>query len=450
MTAWRPRLGVAEQLDAASLGLFRIALGAMGALAALRFFTHGWIDKYYVEPHIFFSYWGFSWIRPWPAPWMHVHYAVIFLSAVLVALGVWTRVACGVLALTFGYAHFCDQTNYLNHYYLFTLLALLGTVLPLDRYAALRPAAFTRVIGSSPAYRPTPTTVPAWAVGLVRFQLGVVYVFGALGKIGGDWLLHGQPLRIWLAANAELPVLGRFFHLRATALAFSWAGFLFDLTIVGFLSWRRTRAPAYAALVVFHVLTALLFRIGLFPWMMIAFAPIFFDPSWPRRGRPPPAPSAASTAPSSLGLAAAGLYAFVQLAMPLRSHLYPGNVLWSEEGFRFSWKVMLIEKVGDLELAIDDATGARSYVEARDRLTPIQLRMVSTQPDMILQFAHVVAAEYAARGLGPVRVSARSHVSFNGRPHAPLVDPDCDLAALRDTLAPKLWITPGPAEPLAF
>lgn len=435
MSASAARLS--SPVDAASLGVFRIALGVMGALASVRFFTHGWIDKYYVEPHTFFSYWGFSWIRPWPAPWMHVHYAVIFGSAVLVALGVWTRVACAVLAVTFGYAHFCDQSNYLNHYYLFTLLAALGTVVPLDRYAALRPAA------------PGASTVPTWCLWLLRFQLGVVYVYGAIGKIGSDWLLHGQPLRIWLPANAELPVIGRFFHLRATALAFSWAGFLFDLTIVGFLSWRRTRIPAYAVLVVFHVLTSLLFRIGLFPWMMMAFAPLFFDPSWPRRRAAPPARSVSAPL-GALGLAAIGVYVFLQLALPLRSHLYPGNTLWSEEGFRFAWKVMLIEKVGELELAIDDASGARTYVDARDRLTPIQLRMVSTQPDMILQLAHQVAAEYAARGLAPVRVYAHANVTFNGRGHAPLIDPERDLARETDSLTHKPWIMAAPSEPPRF
>lgn len=427
LSALRTRL--TRPVDAASLGLFRIALGVMGMLTAVRFFTHGWIDKYYTQPAYFFPYWGLSWVRPWPAPWMHVHYAFIFLAALAVALGVWTRVACALLALSFGYAHFSDKTNWLNHYYLFTLLAALGCVLPLDRFAALRGALHT--------------TAPSWALWLVRFQLGVVYVFGALGKIGTDWLLHGQPLHIWLGANTELPVLGRWLHLRSTALAFSWAGFLFDLGIVGFLSWRRTRIAAFVVLVVFHVLTSLLFRIGLFPWMMIAFAPIFFEPNWPRRRALEP-PTAASRPLGMPALVAIATYMLVQVLMPLRSHLYPGNTLWSEEGFRFSWKVMLIEKVGDLELVIEDRDGNRSYVEARDRLGPIQLRMVNTQPDMILQFAHFVAAEYAARGAGPVRVFAHSHVTFNGRPNAPMIDPECDLTLESDTLAPKRWILPVP------
>lgn len=427
------RLG--RPVDAASLGVFRIALGVLGMVAALRFFSHGWIDEYYHAPRWFFPYWGLSWVKPWPAPWMHVHYAFVFATAACVALGLRARLASALLALSFGYAHFCDKTNYLNHYYLYTLLAALGAVVPWGRFASLDRAA--------------PETVPTWAVWLLRFQLGVVYAFGAIGKIGSDWLLHGQPLRIWLAANAELPLLGRFFHHRAVAVGFSWAGFLFDLGIVLFLSWRRSRRGAYVVLIVFHLLTSLLFRIGMFPWMMMALTPVFFDPSWPRRRPRRPLPAQPQPI-SRLGLSLALVYVAVQVLLPLRGLLYPGNSLWTEQGFRYSWKVMLVEKSGDLELAVEDRHGARSYVDARDRLTPVQLRMVVTQPDMILQFAHFVAAEYEANGRGPVRVFARSEVSFNGRGHATLIDPAQDLCALRDGLAAKTWLLGAPAQPPAF
>ncbi|RYZ65502.1 MAG: HTTM domain-containing protein, partial [Proteobacteria bacterium] len=426
------RLG--RPVDGASLAVFRIAFGVLGVVAGARFFTHGWIDKYYSAPRWFFPYWGFSWVKPWPAPWMHVHYACIIAAAACVALGLRTRIASAVLALAFGYAHFCDQTNYLNHYYLYTLLAALGAVVPWSGVASL-----------DARFRPMPKTVPLWAVWLFRFQLGVVYFYGAVGKIGSDWLLHGQPLRIWLAANAELPWLGRFFHAESTALVFSWAGFSFDLCIVAFLSWPRTRRPAYAVLVVFHVLTALLFRIGMFPWMMIALSPVFFAPDWPRRTKSLPRRTE-PTRISRAWLAVAVAYVALQLLVPLRSHLYPGNTLWSEEGFRFAWKVMLVEKSGELEIAVTDRNGARTYVDARDRLTPIQLRMVVTQPDMILRFAHRVAAEYDARGLGPVQVRALSEVSFNGRAHAPLVDPARDLSSERDTLAAKDWLLAAPPD----
>jgi Vitamin K-dependent gamma-carboxylase len=95
--------------------------------------------------------------------------------------------------------------------------------------------------------------------------------------------------------------------------------------------------------------------------------------------------------------AAAG-YAAVQLLLPLRSALYPGNTLWTEEGFRFSWKVMLIEKAGNLEFSVIDGAGRSYLVSEREYLTPFQARMAATQPDMILELAHFIARDFEAKG----------------------------------------------------
>ena len=37
------------------------------------------------------------------------------------------------------------------------------------------------------------------------------------------------------------------------------------------------------------------------------------------------------------------LFLGIQFLLPLRHLLYPGNVNWTEEGFRFAWRVMLVE-----------------------------------------------------------------------------------------------------------
>jgi hypothetical protein len=426
-------------VDGASLAVFRVGFGLAMVVAALRFFVHGWISADYRAPKVFFHYWGFSWVRPWPGPGMYVHYAVMALAALAVALGVAYRLGCVVFALTFTYAHLCDKTNYLNHYYLISLISGLLVLLPLDRELSVR------VLRRPSEHRPF---ARAWMLWLLRFQIAIVYVFGGVAKLGPDWLLRGEPLRIWLAANAELPLLGRFVHYPAVPIAFSLCGAAFDLSIVPLLLWRRSRPWAYAAVVVFHVLTSLLFNIGMFPWIMMLSATLMFEPSWPRRlfKRPSPDAGGGVAGPPLPRPAAAAfaLYALGQSLLPLRHWLYPGNTLWTEEGFRFAWKVMLIEKSGELELTVVDRAGRRVLVRPRDYLTPMQARMVSTQPDMILELAHIVAEDYERRGLGPVRIYADAQVSFNGRPRAPLVSPDVDLAREEDGLSPKRWILPAP------
>ncbi len=428
-------------VDGASVAAFRVLFGALMLASTLRFFAHGWINEYYVAPKYFFHYWGFGWVRPWPGVGMYFHYALIALAAGFITLGVCYRTAAIVFTVAFGYAHFCDKTNYLNHYYLATLLGLLFAVLPLDRECSVR-------VRRNPTERRG--QVRAWVLYLLRFQIGVVYVFGGIAKLNGDWLGHGEPLRIWLSANAELPVLGHFVSKPWFGLVFSWAGAAFDLSIVPLLSFRRTRKLAYGAVLAFHLLTAVLFQIGMFPWLMIASATLFFDPSWPRavwpRFRARALPPNLEIAGRALGgrVYAALAYVAFQVLLPLRSLLYPGNTLWTEEGFRFAWKVMLIEKSGTLELEVKDQFGHRFLVSPSEYLTPFQARMARTQPDMILELCQIVARDFERRGHGAVRVYADAQVSFNGRRRQRMLDPTVDLAEVSDTLAPKPWILPAP------
>jgi len=435
-------------VDAASVAAYRIAFGAMLLASTVRFFLHGWVREFYGVPTHFFSYWGFAWVRPLPPFGMYALYGVIALAAACLMLGIASRASAAVGAFCFGYAHFCDKANYLNHYYLITLLLALLAFLPVDREFSVR--AFR-----SPAERRG--QVRAWVLYLLRFQVGVVYVFGGLAKLNSDWLLHGEPLRIWLSANAELPILGRISNEPWAAFVFSWCGALFDLCVVPLLSFRVTRRPAFVLLLVFHVLTALLFRIGMFPWIMIVNATLFCSPAWPRgllarllgrHGAHPEGIAGGPLEPKMRILSA--IYLAIQVLLPLRSALYPGNTLWSEEGFRFSWRVMLIEKAGSLEFEVVDRAGLRYSVSPRQYLTPFQARMASTQPDMILQLAHWIARDYSRRGAGPVRVYADSEVSFNGRLRQRMIDPTQDLAVTSEGLAAKSWILPAPTDGPAF
>jgi len=435
-------------LDAASVAAFRALFGALLLGSTLRFFVHDWVRQFYGVPKHFFPYWGFGWVQPLPLPAMYALYAMIGGAALCLMLGIAARPAAALAALAFGYAHFCDKANYLNHYYLITLLLGLLACLPVDREFSLR-------VVRRPSERRG--QVRAWVLYLLRFQIGVVYVFGGLAKLNADWLMHAEPLRIWLSANAELPILGRILNEPWAGMLFSWCGALFDLCVVPLLLFRVTRAPAYAALLLFHVLTALLFRIGMFPWMMILNATIFWSPCWPRgllerlAGSPRPLPSGVCGAPlegTRRGLI--GVYVASQILLPLRSALYPGNTLWSEEGFRFAWKVMLVEKAGSLEFEVEERAGRRYSVSPQQYLTPFQARMAATQPDMILELAHWIARDAAKRAGSPVRVYADSEVSFNGRLRRRLIDPTQDLASIEDGLSPKSWILPAPTDSPAF
>ena len=456
------RAALTAPRDVAALAAFRVGLGVIVFVSALRFLGYGWIDEMFVRPKFHFTYWGFSWI-PLPSP--AVTYALFVVMAALgalVALGLFYRAAVAALFVVFTYLQLVDVANYLNHYYLVSLLAGLMFFIPAHR-------AYSVDAGLRPEIRSA--TLPAWCTYLLQFQVAVVYFNAGLAKATPDWLLHAQPMRIWLAARSGLPLVGDTLSLPAVAYLAAWAGFLFDTTIAFFLLWRRARPFAYVAVLGFHLLTHLLFPpIGMFPVIMVVAALVFFDASWPRRvaafGRrllsgaraaavsPPVVSSPMLPAGSSGGgrwlgagvVAAVGFMA-VQILVPLRSHFYPGNVLWHEQGMRFSWRVMSRAKSGSVTFNVrDQASGREWQMSPSQYLTRQQEREMAVQPDLILQLAHHIAREFARNGYPGVEVRADARASLNGRRAEHLVDPSIDLARQSDGIRSKRWITQAPPE----
>jgi hypothetical protein len=281
--------------------------------------------------------------------------------------------------------------------------------------------------------------------------------------------LHGQPLNIWLSAHTDLPLVGPYLGLPAVAIAASWAGFLHDLLIVPLLSFRRTRVWAYGGLLFFHVTTSTWFNIGIFPVLMPMAATLFFEPDWPlrlaarvrRAGRLTSSAGAEAAADTRAPRAQQGgfgnalgrrglvcvlcAYAAVQGLAPLRNHLYGGNVLWHEQGMRWSWRVMLRDKHGAISYRVRLASGREVVVPPRRYLTGEQEREMSSQPDLILQLAHRIAQDFMRAGQPGVEVFVDAFVSLNGRPPERMIDPTIDLARVPDSVWPVGFVTTAPS-----
>ncbi|MYE05793.1 MAG: HTTM domain-containing protein [Chloroflexi bacterium] len=450
MGLWRPidflHRRASEPMDASSVAVFRIAFGLVTLIAIVRFFAYGWIDQLYVDPLHHFSYVGFEWVRAWPAPWMHLHFAALGVLSISIILGWHARASLILFALGFTYVELIDKTTYLNHYYFVSLVALLLAFIPHDRAWSLD----SRRAG-------TLTWTPAWTVWMLRAQIALVYCFAGFAKLNHDWIVNAAPLRFWLPQHTHLPVVGPLLDETWIAYVFSWAGAAFDLTIVAWMLWGRSRLLAFAVLIVFHLITGQLFMIGIFPYMMIAASLIFFSPDWPRRllsrlrhqpmpAEKPPANRRRLPTPSIWGRLAVMIalaVLAVQIIVPLRHYFYPGPVQWNEEGYRFSWRVLLTEKVGHVEYRVTDTQG-RSWTESpASYLSPLQVERMSTQPDLILATAHIIRNHHARQGR-QVTVTADAFVSLNGRATHRLIDPATDLAAQVQGLGSKSWLLPSP------
>lgn len=432
-----------KSTSAAPLAVFRILFGLLIFGSMVRFWAKGWIHDLYIKPKHFFSFYGFEFVQPLNE-YTYLLFLVCGLAALCVALGLFYRSSAILLFLSFTYIELMDKSTYLNHYYFISLVSLMMIFLPAHAYFSLDASRSNQAKDA----------IPLWTTHALKLLVCIVYVFAGLAKINSDWLLEAQPLRIWLPAKNDLPVIGGLFNLTWVAYAFSWVGCIYDLTVPFLLFNRVTRSWAFGAVVAFHSLTAILFPIGMFPYIMIATALFFFSSQFhqrildriggwlkvsndflhPRQG------FEYSRIASSVIVPVFCLFFLVQLAIPFRHVFYPGELFWTEEGYRFSWRVMLMEKAGYAQFVVKDSTGKHVVVDNTLFLTTLQEKMMSTQPDMILQYAHILKDHYKQSGFQSPEVYVDSYVALNGRIGKPLIDPNTDLAKQEESFYHKPWV----------
>ncbi|WP_146851351.1 HTTM domain-containing protein [Brevifollis gellanilyticus] len=430
-------------VDISWLVFFRIVFGCAMLVEVIRFFAHGWIDIFNASDFRF-GYYAFEWVRPWPDPGMHIHFAVLGVAAACLAAGFCYRVAAIIFFIGFTHVFLLDETRYLNHFYLIGLISFLLIFLPANRACSvdawLRPAIRSHV-------------TPAWTLWLMRAQIGIPYLFGGIAKLSSDWL-HGEPMRLWLSERAHMPIIGPHVQEEWLVYFFVIGGLLLDLFIVPCLLWRRTRALAFCAAASFHLLNSQLFRIGIFPWLMLGATYIFFPPDAFRRllskiGITTTGDATPWWRPRRAVASVVTLYLAFQVLMPFRHFLYPGDVHWTEEGHRFSWHMKLRTKSGDaLFDLVSPSTGRTWVVDPLMHLSDTAYEKMATHPDMILQYSHFLAEQKRREGFPDIEVRARTMVSLNGRPPRPLIDPQVNLAREHRTLSRSSWILPL-NEPLA-
>ncbi|MBI3542227.1 MAG: HTTM domain-containing protein [Deltaproteobacteria bacterium] len=435
----RAREEAFKPVDLASLVFLRVAFGLLLAGYQLRALLHGTIERNYVKTIFHFHYFGFEWLRPLPGRGMLWLDGVMVVAAVLLAVGAAYRAAALVFACCFTFQFLIDEAFFINHNYLICLLGFIFAAIPAHRACSvdawLRPGLRSR-------------TVPAWCLWLVRFQVAVPYVYGAIAKMNGDWLLHGEPMGFYLYMNRSNAVLKHLVYLPGMKFVFAWCGMLFDLLVVPATLWRKTRLLAFAALLYFHVSNSFMFHIGVFPWLMISATTIFWDPAWPRKLLPatlfpesdaPPTPERFRK-PILVALA---LHAAIQLIVPFRHWFYPGDVNWHEQARHFSWHMMLRHKETLIRFrAHDPNSHTDAFINPNTFLNSWQVSQMKKIPDRIHQFARFLGDVLSFGKPKRVEVRVDAYVGLNGRTPERIVDPSVDLGAEPRRWGPAEWILP--------
>ncbi|HEY8400077.1 MAG TPA: HTTM domain-containing protein, partial [Cytophagaceae bacterium] len=326
------------------------------------------------------------------------------------------------------------------HYYLLVLLCFIMIFLPANAW-------FSVDAKQKPEIRSH--TAPYWTHFILIAQLAIVYFYAAIAKIYPDWL-DGRPLQIWFGYKKDYFLIGPLFTNDIFITVIKYGGILFDLLVIPLLLFKPTRKFAILASFVFHLFNSAVFQIGTFPYMMLAFLLFFVDPDWLRSKVFKSKPQLDLTieretitrGQNYFIVTCVLIYLIIQVLLPLRHWLYNGNVHWTEEGHRLSWRMMLRSKSGTFYCKVK-ADSIDKYVAPGQFLTRVQVQKIATRPDMLWQFAKFLGNHYEAKGYKDVKVYIYSRVQLNGHKEQLLIDPEVALNKEPwNVFLPSPWILP--------
>ncbi|MBU2922620.1 HTTM domain-containing protein [Winogradskyella psychrotolerans] len=412
-----------KHIDNSGLIIFRVIFGLLCFLEAVGAIFTGWIQRTLIEPEFTFSFIGFEWLQPLPGNWMYIYYLVMGVFGLFIMLGFKYRFSMVMFALMWTATYLMQKSSYNNHYYLLVLLSFLMVFLPANRYASLD-------VKLKPSLKSI--SMPSWCKWIFVLQLFILYSYASAAKLYPDWL-DASVIEILMRNKANYPIIGELLQQNTVHYILAYGGILFDGLIIPLLLFKPTRKYAFFASIFFHLFNSIVFQIGIFPYMSLAFSLFFFDPKTIKNiflKKKPFYDANAIIVPKYKPILVSffSIYFMVQMALPLRHHFFKDDVLWTEEGHRLSWRMMLRAKSGRTTYSVINANTNKAIpIKLDDYLTKKQQRGASSKPDVIWQFAQHLKQDFAKQGI-PVKVFVTSYVSVNGKPSKQLIDPKVDIA----------------------
>ena len=426
-----PRLNrlLFQQTDIKVLALFRMAIGLWFFVDYAGMILIGRVQEAYIDAQVHFPFIGFEWVKPLPGWAMYAVFGVMAIAALGILFGYRYRLAMLIFLIGQVYVFMIDIVYTLNKFYLFIILAVVLIFIPANRSWSLD-VKWGRV--------KTLLTLPRWMLLIFQVSVGLIYFYSGLSKLNYDWLVLHQPLSNHLSWQWPFKVMGE--DTRAMVIALmSYGGAFFDLTIAGWLSFRKTRWFGHAYQISFHLLNFVLLGVGSLSIFMIVLTLLLFPPQWLQRkiqlqsfeGMQQPSSSAKRWTISLLSV-----YLLLNLLIPHRHYLIDNDVNWTEKGHRFSWRLMTRTKLGSNStfMITDNQTGEVWRINPRKYLTGRQYRKMSAETDLVIVFAHWLEAEWARKGHDDVKINGFINTQLNAHWKQLLIDPQLDLTQVKRTV----------------
>ncbi|APA64650.1 HTTM domain-containing protein [Maribacter sp. 1_2014MBL_MicDiv] len=430
-----------QRIDNSSLIIFRIFFGILISLECFGAIATGWVNRNLIAPKFKFPFIDFDFLQPLPGNGMYFYFGIMGLMGICIALGFKYRASMITFTTMWTATYLMQKTAYNNHYYLLILISLIMCFFPAERSRSIDVKLNTK-IESNAMY--------AYIKWIVVLQLFIVYTYASIAKIYGDWL-DFSTIAVLMHSKRNYWLVGDILQEPWIHTVIGSAGILFDLLIVPALLWKPTRKAAFFLSLFFHLFNSIIFQIGIFPYLSIAFSVFFFEPETIRKiffKSKIPFTTSKVIIPNYKNsfLIVAAVYFLTQLLLPVRHYTFEDDVLWTEEGHRMSWRMMLRSRQGKGRYKVVDKNTEEVFIiNPKDYVSRSQERKIFAYPDFAWQFAQYLKKEFKEENRDVSVYLENSKISINRKPYEPFIDSKTDLAA--ETwyrTKHHSWILPSP------
>lgn len=442
-----------KKVDISPLIVFRIFFGLLMTLECWGAIVTGWVSETFVDVSTTYTFMGLEWTSFLLGNTMYFYYFIMGVLGIMIMLGFRYIFACFSFFLLWGLTYLMQKCHYNNHYYLIWLVSGIMMIVPANKYYSLDAKHLPFIKQEWTSY---------WTIFIFQLQIAIVYLFATVAKFYPGWL-ENKFLKIrlkdaanWFRKEMNWDWYANFLEKEWVQYTQVYAGIGFDLLVIPLLLFKRTRTFALVLSLLFHLTNSITLQIGIFPYFALAFG-LFFYPREVVQKRffkskaffGDLIPSEKKTKSQRIGFLIIATYFIIQIALPLRHWFIQDNVLWTEEGHRLAWRMMLRTKHSHSfrVYTVDTITKERKAVDLFDYGTRRQIWVVSKKPDMIWQLIQKIKADFEKQGRKDYELYAESMVSVNGGKYYPLIDKTFDLSKVDwNTFGHQEWIMPCPEE----
>ena len=201
---------------------------------------------------------------------------------------------------------------------------------------------------------------------------------------------------------------------------------------------KKLKYYSLILIIPFHLTNHFIWSIGTFPWMAIGICVFYFNEELTNlfnlikdykfqklKAKPPLV--------KKIGTSLIVFYFVVQVLMPLRQHLMPGETSWHGYGDYFAWRMMLADKQGAARVVVyteDDHKLGEVVIE--NYMNVLQFARMIHIPMHFIRFAHFLDSEIKNHpkntSLGDIKVKVFAFKTINNRPFSLLIDSTLDLS----------------------